>query len=102
MNEGRMQTEGSNVAPAASDLQTRLQNVEEELARTRRERDHALRLLRQQLTVSSTRLQNESFAFYLEQNKLTVRLLQRIPRNVKDLIPLRFKQAMRNILVKIG
>jgi hypothetical protein len=101
MNEGRTQPVASSVPATSSDMQARLQNVEQELARTRRERDHALRLLRQQITVSSTRIQNETFAFYMEQNKFTVRLLRRIPRGLKDKLPLGFKQAVRNILVKM-
>lgn len=102
MSDGRPQPDAPSEPSAASDLRARLRDVEEELGRTRRERDFALRLLRQQITVSSSRIQDETFAFYMEQNKFTVRLLRRIPRGLKDMIPLSFKQAVRNILVKIG
>lgn len=79
-----------------------LKVAKRELARARMERDHALRLLRQQLNLTTTKIRDESFAFRMEQDGFGVRLLRRIPPNVKRRVPLGLKQFARNIIVKFG
>jgi hypothetical protein len=99
--DGSRVTDGNDVRTIA-ELQAKLQTTEAELERAKTQRDYALRLLRQQQTLSTPRIQNKAYAFYMEQDRALAKLLSRIPRRVKDIFPLRLKQFVRNIVIKIG
>jgi hypothetical protein len=75
-----------------AELQGKLRATEGELERTKKQRDYVLRLLRQQQTLSTLR----------GQNSVLVQLLSRVPGSLKDIVPLRVKQLVRHIAVKIG
>lgn len=75
-----------------AELKGKLLATETELERTRRQRDYVLRLLRQQQTLTTLRGQNSVLA----------QLLSRVPRGLKDIIPMRVKQLVLKIAVKIG
>lgn len=71
------------------------------MERTKKERDYAFRLLRQQQTLSISRIQNHAYAHYMERDSRIAAILRRVPRGVKELLPLRFKQFLRSLLIKI-
>ena len=102
-----IQEDGARVAHSNdiltfAELQAKLQTTEAELERTKLQRDYVLRMLRQQQTLSTMRNQNEAFAFYTERDSRLSQLLSRVPRGAKDIFPLRVKQFVKNIVIKIG
>jgi hypothetical protein len=90
-----------NCARTIAELKAKLQWTEAELERAVTQRDYVLRLLQQQQTLSTTRIQNDAYAFFMERDSALARLLSRVPRGVKDLFPIRFKQYVRGLVVKI-
>lgn len=95
-------TKDGESARAIGELQAKLQATEIELERAKTQRDYVLRLLQQQQTLSTSGIQNFAFAFHMEQNSALAGLLGRVPRNVKDLFPARFRQFVKNIAIKVG
>jgi hypothetical protein len=75
-----------------AELQSKLLTTATELERTRKQRDYVLRLLRQQQALSTLP----------QQNSVLARLLSRVPRRLKDIVPLRVKLLVWHIAVKIG
>lgn len=88
-------------ASTIAELRAKLQWTEAELERAVKQRDYVLRLLQQQQTLSTTRIQNDAYAFFMERDSALARLLSRVPRGVKDLFPIRFKQYVRGLVIKI-
>jgi hypothetical protein len=91
-----------NDADTIANLQAKLGAVQAEAARASMQRDYILRLLRQQQTLSTARAQNEAFVFLMEKNSIFARALKFMPQNIKDIIPLRAKQFLKDIIVRIG
>jgi hypothetical protein len=91
-NEERLGLANREDVRIIAELKGKLLATETELERTRRQRDYVLRLLRQQQTLTTLRGQNSVLA----------QLLSRVPRGLKDIIPMRVKQLALNIAVKIG
>jgi hypothetical protein len=75
-----------------AELQSKLLTTATELERTRKQRDYVLRLLRQHQALSTLPRQNSALA----------RLLSRVPRRLKDIVPLRVKLLVWHIAGKIG
>lgn len=102
------ENEGSQIwadesARAIAELQAKLRVTEIELERAKIQRDYFLRLLQQQQALRTSIIQNYAFAFRMEQRKsMMERLFNRIPRDLKDLFPVRLKQVIKNIAIKIG
>jgi hypothetical protein len=89
-NENKLVANYEDVRIVA-EMQSKLLATETELERTRRQRDYMVRLLRQQQTLNILRWQNG-----------TTRMLSRVPRRLKDIVPRRVKQLVLNIAIKIG
>jgi hypothetical protein len=89
-------------ADTIADRQSRLSDLEAELARTRMQRDYILRLLRQQQTIGTAYIQNRALEFRLGQQGLLARLIRRAPPSIKNMVPTSVKQALKKIIVKIA
>lgn len=85
-----------------ADPQSRLSELEAELARTVMQRDYILRLLRQQQTIGTAYIQNRALEFRLGQHGLLVRLIRSAPPSIKNMLPMSVKQALKKIIVKIA
>jgi hypothetical protein len=83
-------------------LQAKLQAAQAEAARASMQRDYVLRLLRQQQTLTTARIQNDALAFFREKNSIFARALEFVPRRFKNVIPLRTRQFLKDIIVRIG
>jgi hypothetical protein len=89
-------------ADTIADLQAKLRAAQAELSRASMQRDYVLRLLRQQQTLSTARIQNDALAFFREKDSIFAHALAFIPRRFKDAIPLRTRQFLKDIIVRIG
>jgi hypothetical protein len=90
-----------NVHDAIGELQTKLAATEAALDRAIKERDYALRLLRQQQSLNTAQQRREALRayfedvyFYAKRNKIVSRIYTRLP------IPLAFKEFLKSVLVK--
>jgi hypothetical protein len=84
------------------DLQAKLQAAQADATRASMQRDYVLRLLRQQQTLSTARIQNDALAFFREKDSVFAHALAFIPRRFKDVIPLRTRQFLKDMIVRIG
>src|SRR5450830_377428 len=74
-------------ADTIADLQAKLRAAQAEASRASMQRDYVLRLLRQQQTLSTARIQNDALAFFREKDSIFAHVLAFIPRRFKDVVP---------------
>jgi hypothetical protein len=89
-------------ADTIADLQAKLRAAQAEASRASMQRDYFLRLLRQQQTLSTARIQNDALAFFREKESIFAHALAFIPRRFKDVVPQRTRQFLKDIIVRIG
>jgi hypothetical protein len=95
--EAAVKVQDLSNADTIADLQAKLRTAQEETSRALIQRDYFLRLLRQQQTLSTARTQNEVFTLLIGENAIFARALK-----FKGLIPLRAKQFLKDVIVRIG
>lgn len=83
-------------------MRARLQAAQAEAARASMQRDHTLRLLRQQQSLNARRIENEKVIWFMQKQSFLARLFKRVPRGLKDKIPLPVKQFLKDVIVRIG
>jgi hypothetical protein len=94
-------TESPSDRIVSDDLQAKLATTQAERDRAIRERDYALRLLRQQQTLNTAqhrrdalRAYFEDVYFYMKRNKVFTQISAKLP------IPLALKRFLKGVLVK--
>lgn len=86
-------------ADTIADLQAKFMVVQAEAARASMQRDYFIRLLRQQQTSGAASTQN---AFLSEESRVFALTIKFMPQRLKVMIPLRAKQFLKDIIIRIG
>jgi hypothetical protein len=100
--EAAVKVQDLSNADTVADLQAKLRTAQEETSRALIQRDYFVRLLRQQQTLSTARTQNEVFTSLIGEHSIFARALKFLPRGFKELIPLRTKKFLKDVIVRIG
>lgn len=79
--------------PNHASITAELEAARHELARAVMERDFALRLVRRQQYL------NAGYPWNAEQSPFLIRILRRIPKNITNVVPMRFKRLLKRVIL---